>query len=102
MLAHHLKNTQSDGFILKSSAHTFLVDPELCCYNCLSLWDLRQIELELLMMSSVRRQLPVILHCPKRHMGTQDLKNSNFQTEEHGIHFGYNICTHSMNADDIC
>jgi len=63
MLLDHLVDFKQEGFVAESSAHTLLVEAKLGCGYGLALWDLREVELKLLVVTPVRGELPVILHC---------------------------------------
>lgn len=63
VLLDHLVDFEQEGVIPKGPAHTLLVDPKLGRRHRLALGDLGQVELKLFVVSPLRRELPVVLHC---------------------------------------
>lgn len=62
VLLYHLVDIEQEGLVAEGPAHTLLVEAELGGGDSLSLWDLGQVELELLVVPSVWRQLSIVLH----------------------------------------
>lgn len=63
VLLDDLVDFEHEGVVAKRLAHALLVKAKLGCRDGLALWDLRQVELKLLVVTPLRRELPVILHC---------------------------------------
>lgn len=51
---HHLVHAEKEGLVAERPADTLLVDAKLSRCHSLPLWDLRKIELELLVVASFR------------------------------------------------
>lgn len=63
VLLDHLVDFEQEGVVAKHLAHALLVKSKLCCSDGLALWDLRQVELKLLVVTPVQGELPVVFHC---------------------------------------
>lgn len=63
VLLHHLVDFEEEGVIAEGAAHTLLVEAELGRGDGLALGDLREVELKLLVVTPLRGELPVVLHC---------------------------------------
>lgn len=59
----HLVNVQEKGFVADGRTHTLLIETELCRGDGLTVRDQREIELKLLVVTPLRRELSVVLHC---------------------------------------
>lgn len=76
MLHDHLVDFEQEGVIAEGAAHALLVEAELCCGDGLALWDQREVELKLLVVTPPWREFPVVLHCrtethKRAHLGSQ-------------------------------
>lgn len=54
VLLDHLVDFQQEGVVAESTTHALLVEAKLCGGDGLALWDLREVELELLVVTPVR------------------------------------------------
>lgn len=63
MLLQHLEDFEQEGVVVKGLAHTLLIEAELRRGDGLALGNLRGVELELFVVTPLRRQLPVVLNC---------------------------------------
>lgn len=63
MLLDHLVDSEQEAVVAERPAHALLVEAKLCGGDGLALWDLREVELKLLVVTPLRGQLPVELHC---------------------------------------
>lgn len=68
MLLDHLVHFEQEGLVAESSTHTLLVEAKFSCGDGFALWDLREVELKLLVVTPLWGELPVVLHC---HRETQ-------------------------------
>lgn len=66
MFLQDLIDTDKKGLISKTTKDAVFVDPKLSSSNSLSLWNLRQIKLELLVVSLIRCEFFVIFNCQKK------------------------------------
>lgn len=63
MFLQHLVDADKEGLVFKALHHAVLVDPKLSGCDSLALRNLRQIELELLVVPLVGCEFLVILNC---------------------------------------
>lgn len=63
MLLDHLVDPEQERVVAEGAAHTLLVEAELGCGDGLALRDQREVELELLVVTPLRREFPVVLDC---------------------------------------
>lgn len=63
MFLQHLVDADKKSLVFKALHHAVLVDPKLSSCDSLALGNLRQIELELLVVLLVRGELLVVLNC---------------------------------------
>lgn len=72
VLLDHLVDFEYEGVVAEGAAHTLLVETELCRRDGLALGDLREVELELLVVTPLWRELAVVLDCGmETHTNTQ-------------------------------
>lgn len=73
VLLDHLVDPEQERVVAEGAAHTLLVEAELGCGDGLALRDQREVELELLVVTPLRREFPVVLDCgggKKKHTQT--------------------------------
>lgn len=63
MCLDHLVDFQNKGLVADGTTDALLIETKLCCGDGLAVWDQREVELKLLVVTSLRRELSVILHC---------------------------------------
>lgn len=63
MFLDHLVDFQEKGFVADGPTHTLLIETELCCGDGLAVRDQREVELKLLVVTPLGRELSVVLHC---------------------------------------
>lgn len=63
VLLDHLVDPEQERVVAEGAAHTLLVEAELGCGDGLALRDQREVELELLVVTPLRREFPVVLDC---------------------------------------
>lgn len=67
---------------MEGMAHALLIEAKFCSSDGLALGNLRGVELELFVVTPLRRQLPVVLHCGmETHINTQRHNNIHKEKE---------------------
>lgn len=66
MLVDHLVDSEQERVVAEGAAHTLLVEAELGCGDGLALRNQREVELELLVVTPLRREFPVVFDCMGR------------------------------------
>lgn len=62
VLLDHLVDFEQEGVVAEGTAHALLVEAKLGRGDGLALWDLREVELKLLVVTPLWGELPVVLH----------------------------------------